>query len=59
MQIFPRLQPGSMFRVLGGLAHFPMILERFPAISERFPVFLAQLGQWIHAHARESVCVIR
>lgn len=59
MQIFPGLLPGSIFQVLDGLAHFPMILERFPAILERFPVFLAQLGQWTHAHARESVCAIR
>lgn len=59
MQIFSGLLPGFMFRVLGGLAHFPAILERFQAILERFSVFLAHLGQWTHAHARESVCAIR
>lgn len=38
--------------ISASLAHFPMILERFT-------VFLAHLGQWTHAHARESVCAIR
>lgn len=59
MQIIPGSLLGPMFRVSASLAHFPMILERFQAILERFSVFLAHLGQWTHAHARESVCAIR